>query len=384
MRIAHIVLNDFTRDSRVQKFAATTGLAHDSTVVALSSEDLPAFEQGDGYRVERIPMRTKPSKRTVGRLEAVGLYHLWKAVMFAEFVVRTVRRFGRYDVWQCNDIEALIVGAIAKLFGRRLVLVYDCHEFEAERNGQSAFKGRVIARLERLLLPWVSEVIQVSPSIEAAYRDRYGLERTTLIRNMPHSRSEADETVDFRKKFPIPAEARIAIYQGAFIPNRGLEQTLKAFEQIDPAAIHVVMMGYGALQPLVEQAASTLENVHFQEAVPYNQILSYSSAADFGLLSVRPTCLSYLYCLPNKLFEYIQAGLPILSNALPDCAAIMSEYAVGEVAEAGLTAESILSFSSRLDDLLAVADFKKAQAELNWQRESEKILALYARINVEA
>lgn len=379
MRIAHIVLNDFTRDSRVQKFASSTGIDYDSTVVALSGEGLLSEEQGSGFCVVRIHLRTRPGARASACLRRFGLHRLWTAVVLVEFVWRTVQRFGRYDVWHCNDIEALAVGVVAKFFKRKLKLVYDCHEFEAERNGQSALKGKAIRKMERLFFHWVAEVITVSPSIASAYVERYQLDRVDLIRNVPHGKLPVTDSVDLRKKFDIPASALIAIYQGAFIPNRGLEQTLAAFEHISSDAVHVVMMGYGKLQPLVEQAASAQANVHFQQAVPYDQILRHTSGADFGLLSVRPTCLSYLYCLPNKLFEYIQAGLPILSNNLPDCADILAEYQVGEVAQGGLTSKAIQDFAQELYRF-PVSGFNRAQAELNWEVEEKKVRALYARI----
>jgi glycosyltransferase involved in cell wall biosynthesis len=377
MRIAHIVLNDFTRDSRVHKFATTTGSGHDATVVALSGEGLASEEAGVGFHISRIGIFSKPTGRLAVLLRKIGLHRPWTAVVLIEFVWRVVWRFGRHDVWHCNDIEALLVGIVAKFFRRKLLLVYDCHEFEAERNAQSALKGRLIRRLERRFLPWVSEVITVSPSIAAAYKELYKVERVALIRNVPHKKSLSADPVDLHKKFNIPASARIAIYQGAFIPNRGLEQTLSAFDEIPSDTLHVVLMGYGVLQPMVEHAAASRANIHFQPAVPYDQILRHTAGADFGLLSVRPTCLSYLYCLPNKLFEYIQAGLPILSNNLPDCAEILARYKVGEVAQDGLTASAIKSFAQRLDGF-PVEVFKQAQADLNWDREEEKVLALYA------
>ena len=92
--------------------------------------------------------------------------------------------------------------------------------------------------------------------------------------------------------------------------------------KLQGSRIQLVFMGYGKLQGSIAEAAASSENVHFQPAVPYQEMLQYTKDADVGLVSVRPICLSYLYCLPNKLFECIQAGVPVLVNDLPDCVAL--------------------------------------------------------------
>ena len=149
---------------------------------------------------------------------------------------------------------------------------------------------------------------------------------------------------------------------------------------LEDSGIHLVLMGYGPLQSLVDAAAADLPHVHVHPAVPYKEILAHTCSADIGLVSVKPTCLSYLYCLPNKLFEYLLAGVPVLSNDLPDCRALIEEFSAGSV----VTQDDADGWRQALLDLQerGVEGFQpglvKAAESLSWSSESEVLTGLYA------
>ena len=154
--------------------------------------------------------------------------------------------------------------------------------------------------------------------------------------------------------------------------------------KLQGSRIQLVFMGYGMLQGSIAEAAASSENVHFQPAVPYQEMLQYTKDADVGLVSVRPICLSYLYCLPNKLFECIQAGVPVLVNDLPDCVALTPtptasvEWSKGDEPQAWLEALMAMagetpSFKAQVQDGLA-----RAQSQLNWEREQHVLFGVYA------
>jgi glycosyltransferase involved in cell wall biosynthesis len=372
MRIANVVLNDFTRDNRVLKVSNSLSEAgHDVTVVALKSEQTPLVDVSNGLRVERIAIRSA----TLPRGFVFGL------VKFIELMIHIVRRYRRFDIWHCNDIEAFAIGVVAKFFRGRLILVYDCHEYESERNGKSRFERRLVALFEKLFIHKAERVITVSPSIAEAYQQRFGVARVGLIRNLPHRPEGPSERNRFRDRFDIPNDELIFLYQGTFTYNRGLEEALEAFSELQD--IHLVCMGYGILEAQVKAAAEAHANIHFMPAVPYHEVLAHTSSADVGLLSVKPTCLSYLYCLPNKLFEYIQAGIPVLSNDLPDCRSVLERYNIGKVmasfnteglkdAVVKMAAEDLTSYRSGLE---------RAAEQLNWEREEVHLKSLYSDLN---
>ena len=378
MRIANVVLNDFTRDNRVLKITQSlAGDGHDVAVVALHKVGLPMSEQRTGWRVVRTRVRSAALPRGT----------VFGVIKMAELALRVVWQWRKVDAWHCNDIEAFVLGWCAQRLNPRLRLVYDCHEFEAERNAKPRIERKLVGWLERRMIRRAAAVITVSPSIAEAYRERYasfGLPEVHLVRNIPAPRAvvPAAEGVPpdhFRSRFGIPPGDFIALYQGAFTYNRGLETALAAMEGLSGAGIHLVLMGYGPLQALVDETASSMTHVHVHPAVPYEEVLEHTRSADVGLVSVKPTCLSYRYCLPNKLFEYILAGVPVLSNDLPDCRALIATYGVGNVVkqdDAEGWREALLALRQAGTSTFAPG-LERAATSLSWQREAEKLSAVY-------
>lgn len=370
-RIAVVVLNDFTRDNRVLKVAMT--LAHRGAsveVVALPGAGLPVHEEREGgWSVRRLSYGIWRNDRIKGV----------RFLRLASIAMQAVRRYRSWDAWHCNDAEAFVLGLLAKLVSPKLKLVYDCHEFESERNAKSARYLRAIGWIERTYIRYAESVITVSPSIQLAYEERYaahGIPEVHLVRNVPHAIGALKvPELGFRERFSIPDDGFIALYQGSFTYNRGLELTIEVAAKLEGMGVHFIFMGYGPLVELVEQAANSHANIHLHPAVPYEQVLAHSSMADVGLVSVKPTCLSYLYCLPNKLFEYIQAGLPVITNNLPDCAALVREFEIGAVVEEDTVehwAEAILSMRSAATDHRV--GLTAASLQLQWQKEAPFLL----------
>jgi glycosyltransferase involved in cell wall biosynthesis len=147
-------------------------------------------------------------------------------------------------------------------------------------------------------------------------------------------------------------------------------------------------MGYGMLEPQVMEVVKSNPNVHFQPAVPYEEVLDYTGDADVGLVSVKPVCLSYLYCLPNKLFESIQAGIPVLVNDLPDCVALIEQFEIGARVvndTSGGWYEALAEAESKSPawKVQAIDGMRKAQAALNWENESHVLTAIYERLQLQ-
>ena len=385
MRIANVVLNDFTRDNRVLKLSESLASAgHQVTVVALQKSPeaagpaLPERENRDGgWQV----IRTRVRSARLPRGTAFG------AIKMAELGMRLVWRWRGMDAWHCNDIEAFVLGWLAQRLNPRLQLIYDCHEFEAERNAKPSIERKMVAWLERRMIRKAHSVVTVSPSIVRAYQTRYaehGIPQVLLVRNVPAPRSHVLSDVSkpnlFKQRFNIPEDDFVALYQGAFSFNRGLETAIDAMEGLADQGIHLVLMGYGPLQHLVDEAAARHPHIHVHPAVAYEEVLAHTLSADIGLVSVKPTCLSYLYCLPNKLFEYILAGVPVLSNDLPDCCDLIASYKVGSIVEADHASgwrKALLEAKSNGTSQFEPG-LKRAAETLSWSREVASLLAVYS------
>lgn len=113
--------------------------------------------------------------------------------------------------------------------------------------------------------------------------------------------------------------------------------------------------------------------------VPYADLLRYTASADVGIISTQNLCLNNWFCMPNKLFEYIQAGIPILCNNLHDCEIIIEDYGIGriipEYTQEHLTAQLFAMHTE--DRARYTAGLKKAQSAFHWDQEAEKLRTIY-------
>jgi glycosyltransferase involved in cell wall biosynthesis len=225
--------------------------------------------------------------------------------------------------------------------------VYDCHEYERERQGMPKLVKLFVKTFEGVLIPLASQVITVGPSIKKEYERLYGLKNVHLVRNTPHLMPVVKHN-KFREVFPIRDDQKIFLYQGMLTPGRGIEIMLETFKLREKQDAVLVIMGHGKMKDLVEQSVAGQDKLFYHPSVPYEMIHTYTSSADVGLNTVQNTSLSYYYCLPNKLFEYIQCGLPILTNALPDCMALVQQEHIGHVIQTYTTA----GFNQAIDEML--------------------------------
>jgi len=319
IQIVSIVLNDFRNDSRVLKMAKTLrGAGYFISVAALHRPGLEEEGTVEGVPFRRISLITYRLPRILNFLK------------FIEMVFKLRFRYGSQDLWIANDFEALVIYSLARLMGCRSKLVYDSHELQSYREGISASKGKFIRRVESMILNHNTVVFNVSPGIVDIYKREFGLKNQKLIMNLPERNKSSKRGNVFREKWNLPDKATVFLIQGRLGANRGLELLLDAFEELEHDLV-LVVMGYGPLQELTEEMAGRCENIFFQEAVPHDKIMEYTSSADWGISNVQNTCLNHYHCLPNKIFEYIQAGIPIISNDLGDISNLVRTENLGLV-----------------------------------------------------
>jgi glycosyltransferase involved in cell wall biosynthesis len=168
----------------------------------------------------------------------------------------------------------------------------------------------------------------------------------------------------------------IFIYVGILGRGRGIEELLKVFSDPDVPA-HLVCMGYGDLAATVASFAKNNSRVHLHPPVPHHLVVEYASGADVGLCFIENVSLSDYYCLPNKLFEYCFAGIPVLASDFPEIRQIVERFALGQVCAPGADAikSAVLSFIASPPRRIS-ADL----SPLSWERQAEKLVALYQTV----
>lgn len=373
-KVVSIVLNNFFNDSRVLKEALTLKEAgYGLVVVALHEEPLKENEVVNGINVHRIKLKTRNwSKNKIIQL-----------IKYFEFLYKVVKKYKNIDVVHCHDLNALPVGVlIKKYYNKHVKVVYDAHEYETESNGVSGFYKRIVKQIEKKLIKNVSEIITVSDSIANEYAKLYNIKKPTVVLNTPRYQKVAKSKNLFRNIFNIDEDKSIFLYQGNLTKGRGVESLLEAFSNMDSKFV-IIFMGYGILEGTIKEYQNKYSNIFFKEAVSPNILLDYTSSADYGVSLIEDICLSYRYCLPNKMFEYLMAGLPLIVSNLPEMKKIVVDYGVGIVAdnntEEGLK-NALYDIVTRNKNNL-VNNTIRVTKLFNWEEQEKILLDVYESFN---
>ncbi len=368
--VVSIVLNDFTHDSRVLKEnISLKNAGYSPIVVALHEPGLSELDSRDGIGIRRIRLITKK----------LGKNLIFQLLKYFEFILRVAVEFKDYDVFHCNDLNTLPVGVLIKLiFNRKASLIYDAHELETDLAGETKFRKTLAKLLERVLIKFSDHIFVVSESIADWYEHTYKISRPTVILNAPRA-FPVQKSNYLREYLKIPNDQKILVYVGRITSGRGVELLLKAFAQRPKTDCVVVFLGYGPLKDLVLQFAKDYSNIHYHHAVPENEVLPIIASADAGAHFIENACLSYYFCLPNKLFECAMAGLPCVVSDLKEMKRFVVAHEIGLVVKE-MTPHAINEVIDQLlkSDLFKMGENARKVAEENsWEKQEIKMLTAY-------
>ena len=361
-------------DSRVRRAAgALADAGHDVTVVELA----PARPQPEG---QRWRTRSVDVPAWTRRALPFGLY---RSLFLVGLVAATVRT--RPDVIHVHDAPMLAPGALAALITRAR-LVYDSHEFATGIAGTSRAWAWLVAALERLVVPRCAAVMTVSGGIADRLQARYHLPtRPTVVRNVTELEpARADGSSGALRSRLGLADGTLVLHQGAAARGRGCETLVRAMEHVDAA--HLVFLGtpgngYAGELERVAAEIGAGERVHFVPSVPLESLLDYTRDADLGVSLLEDTCENHRLALPNKVFEYIAAGVPVVVSDLPELRRLVEGRAIGwtaDPASPSSVANAIERGLAARDDSALRQRIEQAADEFTWPRESAKLVALYA------
>ncbi|MEM7232964.1 MAG: glycosyltransferase [Planctomycetota bacterium] len=393
MTILHIVLNNFTTDARVLRSASLgCELGADVVVFALGEDDLPEREERDGIQIRRFALKS----RSWSKLPAVQL------AKYAEALFR-MQRAGRElepEIVHAHDLTGLPIGyAISRSLNQRKPkstrLLYDAHELWCDPEGAKMSHYvpglfRLEVAIEGLLARRSDAVVTVSDGLADEMEKTLCISRPALLRNFPerpNAQVRSQEPGPLRDDLGISDDAPILLYQGHVRSGRGIETLIDAAPQLSNADARVVIVGSGPSVPeLKERAAGskTPERILFRPEVPLADLPRYTADATIGICPTEAPNKSYLYSLPNKLAEYVQAGLPVIASDLPETTKLCERLDFGVVFRVG----DSQSLAARIDELLAskarLARHRNASEsaahELSWNSEKLVLRQIYEEI----
>jgi glycosyltransferase involved in cell wall biosynthesis len=366
MNIVNLVLNSFVNDSRVLKTSKSlVKMGYAVHVVAMHEKELPVNEKLSNIKIHRIPLTTRNwSKRK-----------LVQFIKLIEFIFRFTMSYRKEEILHCNDLSGLLVGCFCKATRPAIKIVYDSHEYAInDIPNQSSLSIKARYWLERFLIRFAVKVINVSDSIANEYVRLYNIPKPHLVLNCPVYQEQTKRNL-FREKLSIRADQTIFLYQGGLSMGRGIELLLEAFSGLESDENVLICMGYGPLEGLIQEKAAQQNTIFFCPAVSPDVLLNYTSSSDYGILFYEDTCLNHRYCSPNKIFEYLMAGLPVIVSNLFEMKRLVETEGVGIVAHENTVEGFRQAVESSLQQNYASIQKNvfKARKKYCWE-EQEKVL----------
>ncbi len=399
-RITMLLDNDFTRDHRVLKEARSlVGVGHAVRIVALRTPGSAARENRDGISVVRV----RPPHWTghPGPAQVPELL-LWYDRMAPLGRAATLRPA---DVVHAHDLTTLgPARRAARCLGA--ALVYDDHELYVETLNTTypLDRGPLRRRLYRGMEGWLAFAgrwlegrwirdldghVTVSDTIADEIVSRYGCPRPTVIANCPPLRSPPPPDGRLHRALGVPDEAKIVLYQGTFpASGAGLEDLVDAVAEL-PERVRLAYMGWGFGRAALERRArerNVTDRVTFLPSVPPDALPGWIADAAVAVVPNRPVNLSNLLALPNKLFESMMAGVPVVAADTPEVRRVLEAYPAGVMYEMGNVGDlvaRVLEVADGSEEALAsfrVAARRATTETYCWERQEERLLALYARV----
>jgi glycosyltransferase involved in cell wall biosynthesis len=358
MKITVSVTNDLATDQRVHKVCT-------------------ALMQ-NGYDVKLLGrrLRTSPPLNRPYRLYRMRLLFRRSFWFYVEYNIRLFFYLlaDRTDIYLSNDTDTLPANFLASRI-RRKPLVFDAHELfpEVPEVTGRKFVKAVWTKIEDWIFPRLKRTYTVSQSIADSYNQKYGM-NMQVVRNIPLAGRQAGTSVP--QVLPIDAKGKkVLLYQGAVNVGRGIEQLIDTMPCLDEFVFYVV--GDGDVLDEMKERVKRLglnDRVFFTGRVPFEQLPAYTACADIGINLLENKGLSYYYSLPNRIFDYIRAEIPVLASDFPEIRRIVAHYDVGSLIDRydpPFLAETIRKMAVQPKN---EAGFALANAELTWENESQVLL----------
>jgi glycosyltransferase involved in cell wall biosynthesis len=369
---AHLYPSPLTNESRLLRIARTL-------VESRTFAEVILVGQRYGTCAPRETVNTGVTIERIGPLNRVGQSRLRRMLFLLWWGIAVIRmlRLKSLRCINCHSLFTLPIGVVLKCLTGAL-LVYDTHELETEVAALSGAQRSLARWTERLCMLWVDQVFCVSEAISKWYKAAYPSVRIETVLNTPRDMVSA-KPVALRESLGFLPETRLFLYQGLLAKGRGLEAVIDAFCNWERSDVGLVILGYGPLAQSLRERAGGSARVRFLDAVPPDELAGYTLAADVGISLIEPISLSYEYCMPNKLFEYLAAGKPVVASATLEQARFIRMHNIGVVAE-GFSVASIRAAAATVLRTTAAEWATRCavvRKTVNWGEESARMLNVY-------
>jgi glycosyltransferase involved in cell wall biosynthesis len=293
--------------------------------------------------------------------------------------------FHKADVLLANDLDTLLPNyLVSKLKG--IPLIYDSHELfcEVPELQANPTKKQIWERLEKRIVPHLKYCLTVNQSIADCFTKKYQVP-FSVVRNIPNYPNI--EHLKTRTELQLPLDKKIVILQGAGINvDRGSEELVDAFQYVDDSYLLLIIGSGDVIHTLKEKviALQLQTKVRFIDKMPASELRHYTANSNIGVTIDKDTNLNYHFSLPNKVFDYMHAGIPILASKLPEIEHLINAYHIGTFIESHQPqhiAKQLSAFLTSTDYEVCKGNTQLAAKENNWETEKQQLIQLIHATN---
>jgi glycosyltransferase involved in cell wall biosynthesis len=379
-RILFISPSDISVDSRILKqikVAESIGLK----CLAIGIKELGRIKSTTNDNVISIsPYFRISKKQNHNKLNKILVIIIRSLFMSTEVLLKiTIKSLiFKPKIIHCSDYPFLPIAILLK-FVTGAKVIYDIHELESETTGISKFNRVYVLMTEKLSWRFIDTVFYVSESIRKWYTENIGEINSEIILNSPELKVSEKKTNYLKEYFHLDNDSIIFIYLGLLSRDRGIEMALEVF-RLNPKYV-IVFMGHGEKEEEIRKYSSRYENIFLHPAVSTNLVVPITSSANFGYCVLENTSLSVYFSLPNKLFEYVFSGLPVLASNFPDISEKVINFNLGLIVD--FNKDAIIR---GIEDLIIRDNDKSFQKnnieELTWDDQKNKIIRILGQLIV--
>ena len=371
-RNVHIYYSEMRNESRIFKITRTLNqksLFDEILIIGRAASDLERRETlYSNTNILRLGVLNHPLSNAAPLFYAAAWY---LAAVF--WVVRLGPSY-----LSIHSVSLLPLASVAKLIRPRTKIIYETHELETETNGASLLKRSIRKVIEYCSFWVVHHAVVVSPSILDWYRERHKGKEISVVMNCPNFSGRQENNQYLRQHFALPDDSVLFLYQGIMAPGRGIDKLVSAFEELPTKAV-LILLGYGPDFEKWLQMSEASERLFVHPVVPHETVLEVTSSADCGLSFMEDTCLSHRYALPNKLFEFIQARLPVIVSPTIDQKHLVEHEGIGVACDNFGTQAIVAACQNVMSDRMIDIDKRLDEVALKycWEQQEQCIEKIY-------
>ena len=356
MRIALAVTNDLVTDQRVARTCNT--LCDAGYTVTLIGRLLP-----DSQPISR-PYKTI----------RMQLFFHHKAWFYAEYNLRLFFRllFSKVDLIYANDTDTLLASYLVAKW-RKKILFFDAHELfpEVPELANRPHVKHFWEKIEALCMPHIDGGVTVCQSIADIYHDKYGIEMG-VVRNVPRMSAQVA---------PHPIQSKMILYQGAVNIGRGIDRMIDAMQFLPDYVFYIVGIGdeYNTMRQYAE-SKPWHDRIVFQGRQTPEQLRQITHSATLGICLLDNIGLNYYYSLPNRIGDFVAAGVPVLATGFPEIRRVVEKHRIGYLVQDEKGEDLALCIKKAVDDWGSLSEsehcqrFLSARNDLNWANDSQVLL----------